>query len=482
MPDKSKNIDKLFQQKLNGHKVPAPKDAWVRIKEDMHKPAKTRMLWFTRIAAASVLLFLAFGAGYFLSKINSTSEDQLTEIPVLTNTQTHIPKNTETITQAIPWENEIVATDISNIGSDDFKQDVVQTDLDKNIISETFSDETNLFAENTSDKYVSDVESKVRSTDNNKVEPPIEIPENDQAIAENIPQNTEEIPEEAPTQVEEIPVMDDEMLHLLLISDYEFAEDFPLNPQKDNNSKWSIGGQVSPVYSYRAIDGDTYNTPDESVSVDYFNENEEGLVTVAGGISLNYRFSNKFSLGSGMYLSRIGVQNNDVLAYNDPENRNMYKLATSTGTVTINPKKFEAVIVAHVSTDKDSLPGDYTINGSFSQNLDYLEIPFILKYKVVNNKFSVNLLGGLSPGILVNNRSYFSVEGEKLQTGTVENINPLIYNSVLGIGLEYAISQKLSVNMEPSFKYSLTPVNSNGSLNYHPYSISWFTGISYKIY
>ncbi|NLO52227.1 MAG: hypothetical protein GX103_13845 [Bacteroidales bacterium] len=57
----------------------------------------------------------------------------------------------------------------------------------------------------------------------------------------------------------------------------------------------------------------------------------------------------------------------------------------------------------------------------------------------------------------------------------------MIYISVLGMGAQYAISSKISVNLAPTFKYSLTPVNTSNSLGYHPYSLSWFTGVSYKL-
>jgi hypothetical protein len=91
------------------------------------------------------------------------------------------------------------------------------------------------------------------------------------------------------------------------------------------------------------------------------------------------------------------------------------------------------------------------------------------------------LSGGLSPGILVNNRSYFNVDGEKVQTGYTQNIKPVIYNSVMGLGIEYSITTKLFINLDPLFKYSLSPINSNSGIKYHPYSVSWFTGITYKL-
>ena len=74
-----------------------------------------------------------------------------------------------------------------------------------------------------------------------------------------------------------------------------------------------------------------------------------------------------------------------------------------------------------------------------------------------------------------------SIDNEKIQTGFTENIKPMIYNSVLGLGIAYEISKKVSINLSPTFKYSLSPVNTGSGLKYHPYSLSWFTGISYKL-
>jgi hypothetical protein len=276
-------------------------------------------------------------------------------------------------------------------------------------------------------------------------------------------------------------MMDDEMLQRLLLGEDAFA--YQDQPAEENTTPkgWSIGGQLSPSYSYRTLSGDAYSTPKEKVGTEYFNEMESGIMTVGGGISLDYQLGERLTIASGLYLSRIGQQNESVLAYNDPDGHGMYKLASSTGSVSVNPVQFTQVLADQAASAKDEIPGDYVANSSFVQNLDYLEVPLVLKYRLLDKRFGINLMGGISPGILVNNRSYFEFEGQKLQTGTTENIQPMIYNSVLGIGVEYAISRKISVNLAPSFKYSLTPVNTSNSLGYHPYSLSWFTGVSYKL-
>jgi len=495
MSDYHQNIDKIIQQKLKGHKVKAPVNAWSRLQNDLHRPAKRGYFWLTRAAAAAVLLMIAFGGGYFYSDLNRQDDGKMAELPKVDELQTiqnpgsqtadfvakdddrqpSIDKNKASYQarQSPSAQNNLAANNQPIITSQDSQLD--QND-DRILLAEATADDTEtneLSGENDAEN------ANTFEAQKNK------IVEQGEAVAENIEEKVESPIENNNTDEiitsGEIPVMSDEMLHQLLISgDDEFAE---VNIQEANqalNGKWKIGGRVSPVYSYRSIDGSAIEIPDETVDVGYFNDNENGLTTIGGGISLEYMFNDRLSMGSGMYMSRIGQQNNEVLAYNDPESSNMYKLTTSTGTVTVNPTKFESVIVDQAASAKDP-PGDYTVNGSFIQNLDYLEVPLVLKYKVIDKKFSVNVSGGLSPGILVNNRSYFEFEGEKLQTGTTENIDPFIYNSVLGIGLEYAISRKFFINMEPSFKYSLAPVNSNNGIDYHPYSISWFTGISYKI-
>ena len=495
MPDFIKNIDKLFQLKLKDHKVKAPANAWSRLQNDLHQPAKRGYFWLSRAAAAAVLLMIAFGGGYFYSDLSRHDDGEIAELPRAEKSQTIQNPDSQTadfiekenVNQGVIDQDKTFGNDerssssqnstaINNQSKSASTQPVIKQDVDEKIFAgaKVEVNETNVAID----------ESAAEIANTPETLPNINV-EQGGVLAENIGGDNKLIPADTQSdeiiQSDEIPTMSDEMLHQLLISgNDEFAHINIPGANKVSNGNWKIGGRVSPVYSYRSINGSALEIPDETVDAGYFNDNESGLTTIGGGLSLEYMFNERLSMGSGMYMSRIGQQNNEVLAYNDPKSSNMYKLTTSTGTVTVNPVKFESVIVNQAASAKDS-PGDYTVNGTFIQNLDYLEVPLVLKYKVLDKKFSVNVSGGLSPGILVNNRSYFEFEGEKLQTGTTENIDPFIYNSVLGIGLEYAISRKFFISMEPSFKYSLAPVNSNNGIEYHPYSISWFTGISYKI-
>ena len=59
MAESKHPIDKLFSERLAGHKVNAPVNAWYRLQRDLHKPAKTRFFWYSRAAAAMVVAALA---------------------------------------------------------------------------------------------------------------------------------------------------------------------------------------------------------------------------------------------------------------------------------------------------------------------------------------------------------------------------------------------------------------------------------------
>ncbi len=475
MSDNNLHIDKLFKDHLVGHKAKAPEHAWERLHGDLQKNKRTSPVWMWRSIAASLLLLLTFGAGYFLSEYRNKADDQITHSTPVEHKAPSDVSVTDSMIREIPDE-EIIRKPDPIIGKPETliadvhrpEQESHKTDKDTYQQQEKILPHTDEIAE------VFDDSSAIEFPEKQETETP--IPTEDIAVLQDA------TPAEIEPAVTEAPVTDPEVLKRLLSEDYDLAFDTGLAGKTDISSNWSIGARFSPVYSYRNLGGSSMQTSGSSIEKSYFDEVEDGILTLAGGISLDYRINDRWSIGSGMYVSRIGQVNNQVLAMASPDNSGMFKLTTSTGSVSINPRKFQSVMVQQQVSVKDTIAGGYMVNGSFVQNLDYLEVPLVLNYKVTDSRFSINLMGGVSPGILVNNRSFFEKDGEKLQTGITEDLSPMIYNSLVGVGLQYAISDKVSVNLEPTFKYSLSPINTSDGLNFHPYSMSWFTGVSYRFY
>lgn len=475
MADKNSNIDKFFNERLTGHQVKAPAGAWERLHDELHKTNTVRLVWIWRSAAAAILLLITFTAGYYFSDYQKDNIQQLASSQP---------------TELAQPEAGSPDPDLAGISIPDTQSEIAEEKSEKIILAQAdFEQSNSLQSQNL---QLSD-----ESTEATAFELTSQSPD-EQALIDPEKRNEIGAPEELPTLSSEILIQDEiaeefnqpenhlfddpEFLKQMLLADERLALDLNDQPEKGATSNWSIGGRLSPLYSYRTLNEGSYDTGNEEVAKEYFDEVESGLLTIAGGISLNYKFSERWSLGSGMYVSRIGQENSQVLAFAAPGGSGMYKLATSAGAVTINPAKFQSVMVEQQVSVKDTIPGGYIVSGDFVQNLDYFEVPFIMHYKVTDHKFSVLLMGGISPGILVNNRSYFKTDGQKVQTGIIEDVNPMIYNSLVGFGLEYLISEKVSLNFDPTFKYSLSPVNNSNNMSAHPYSISFFTGITYKFY
>ena len=53
------------------------------------------------------------------------------------------------------------------------------------------------------------------------------------------------------------------------------------------------------------------------------------------------------------------------------------------------------------------------------------------------------------------------------------------YSANLGLGLNYNVSKKVKVNLEPMFKYQINTFN-NSAGDFKPYFIGVYTGLSYK--
>jgi hypothetical protein len=103
-----------------------------------------------------------------------------------------------------------------------------------------------------------------------------------------------------------------------------------------------------------------------------------------------------------------------------------------------------------------------------------------LRYKVIDKTIGLNLIGGLAYNLLVHNSVYTTVNGSKYPIGDTKGLNPLSMSSSLGMGMEYNFSDKLSLNLEPMFRYYLNPFSTSASSLTHPYSFGIFSGVSYK--
>jgi hypothetical protein len=257
-----------------------------------------------------------------------------------------------------------------------------------------------------------------------------------------------------------------------------------------SHDKWGVGTQVSPIYSYRNLETSGGNASGAS----YYNDVENGIVSYAGGVNVHYSPLKRLSVQSGLYYSNMGMKvGNAYYATIDNRFNSMDKTPTiqasinnSTGVIETQQGLDYAIAANPVPQPGWELASQNVIassqdapEGEILQQFQYLELPLILRYRVIDRRLGFHFLGGLSSNFLVGNSAYYQEGGNKEQIGTTGNLRPVNYSSVVGMGVDYSVSKRFHINLEPTFRYYLNSINTGSVIQSHPYTIGIFTGLLY---
>jgi Outer membrane protein beta-barrel domain len=260
------------------------------------------------------------------------------------------------------------------------------------------------------------------------------------------------------------------------------------NTQQDNSERWSVAAMASPTYYSKFNPG-----KDELAS--QLMSTEKPVISYSGGVAFTYKLSKRLSIQTGLYYSSFGQEVDGVNSYagfmpfdNTKGDHNFEVLTTNGHVITTNPDVFLSSsglvdrIETNISKDVfDPQKADLQyVDNNIQQDLSYLELPIKLRYKVVDKLVDINLIGGVSYNLLVGNSVYSVSDEGKYPIGKTEGLNPIIVSSSIGMGLGYNFSENFSLNLEPTFRYYLSPFNDMVSSGMHPYSFGVFSGISYK--
>jgi hypothetical protein len=253
-------------------------------------------------------------------------------------------------------------------------------------------------------------------------------------------------------------------------------------------NRWSIAAMASPTYL------SSFNSGSDGLSKQ-LSSSEQSLISYSGGVAFSYKISKRFSIQSGLYYSSLAQKVDGINSFSGflpygtlTKGDHNFEVLTTNGTVfTSNPDVFlsangsDRIVTAYTNDVFDPKKASLQpVSTSLDQNFKYLEVPMILKYKLIDKTLGINLIGGLSYNLLVGNSVYTTVDGSKYSIGKTQGLNPLTLSSSLGMGMEYNLSGKLSLNLEPTFRYYLNPFSSSTGSFIHPYSFGIFSGVSYK--
>ena len=156
---------------------------------------------------------------------------------------------------------------------------------------------------------------------------------------------------------------------------------------------------------------------------------------------------------------------------------NNIALSTNIGVANIELPAGTEVALASPSPD---FAREEVQNYDFDQRAGYVEVPFNLRFMLIEQRMGLYVLGGVNMNILVSNTVALGSETEVVAKGQIEGLNPMTFSSNLGLGFNYAITKHFNFSLEPMLKFQLTSLNSQSVYNSKPYTAGVFTGLSYR--
>jgi hypothetical protein len=461
--DRRKNkTDELFHSHLRNFDTSPPEKAWKEISSRLSQDRKKqRMVVFWRMAA-SVLVLIGIGTTFLLIRPS-------TETPVAERDQAIESIEQENVPERQPHSSqEVILADVESKPSESDVLPEVSQDI---IIEKSVTTIASL-----------STMTSISTISSERTSSPERVPMFLTGLSRyNTPDEQLLL-----AQVYSSPSLPQTEEGIDLLEDWEEDE-------QDSYSRWAIGSQVSPLYSYRSLPGNG----ESSATAGYFNDIENGMLAYAGGININYSPRKRLTLQSGLYYSKMGMKiGNAMYALNEmtfgasSRKTNLLAFSNSSGNIQAGDQYDEGLYsmaseqgqedAFTTITDLSKISSLSVSEAEIIQNFEYLEIPVIMRYRVVDRKVGFNVIGGMSTNFLVGRDAYFQLEGEKEFLGITQNLKTVNYSSVIGVGLDYAITSKLNLNFEPTFRYYLNSVNTLSVLRSHPYSLGFYTGLRYS--
>lgn len=239
---------------------------------------------------------------------------------------------------------------------------------------------------------------------------------------------------------------------------------------------WEVTPNFGPVF-YNSLDGGSSIDPSFADNV----QNSE--TNFSYGVQISYAVNSRLRIRSGVSNVNLGYTTEGLELATGPSTAGLQSInygAKQTVTTAVDRGSFDTPPPTNGMNPFNNLnPKSTGGNATLTQNLSYYEIPLELNYSLVDARFGVAMIGGISTLLLGNNEVVANDGDFREVLGGANNLNDVSFSTNVGLGFHYKISKKLKFNIEPMFKYQLNPYT-DSSVDFRPYYLGVYSGLSFK--
>ncbi|WP_338646702.1 hypothetical protein V5J73_14525 [Flavobacterium sp. KS-LB2] len=480
MNDK-KNIDRLFQERFKDFESEPSEQVWINIHASLKEKEEDRKVipfWIKSSGIAAAFLLGFFLLNTFINNEVELKNGVVIDTKNLKNSfdgkdssldktkKEQNPLELKTIPQVVvnkiktgkTDEKEIISSDRFKINSNKEKNQngsVVYFQKNNSPLKQTSANNGNqnatvVTAEKNNTKNYNPFENIRQNQSLEKSN----LKENENAKIVAIDTKKEpSSPAETPNELEEI----------LKKKKGEEKEAVVLNQK----NKWQITPNIAAVY---------LNSNSGGSAIDpQFSENQKtGDNSLSFGVGVNYAVSKKVALRSGINKLSLGYNTNNVVYSTGLANNNLANINYSSNALI--EIKNQTALNGLITFEKDL---QKTNTGAINQKMGYYEVPLEVSYAVLDKKFGINVIGGVSTLFLSQNKISLVSSETNVKLGEAKNLNQVHFSTNVGLGFKYQIIKSFQINVEPMVKYQLNTF-SNNSGDFKPLFIGLYSGISYS--
>ncbi|MDH2207843.1 MULTISPECIES: hypothetical protein [unclassified Empedobacter] len=432
-------FDQHIKDKLSQPQLP-PLDAWKNIQEKLDEKEKKKRIipLFYWIGSTAACLVTGISIYYF---------NQNDAVNV-----NHTPTNEVVKTKSTSKES--IKKDLNNI------EHTKEKSFDNKIVSSVKkSSKSNQKTIQSSSSYFENIigESTLFSNTipNQKEDKTLELSQKNSTQKDNFVQNNSSInPKNEVSEKETNPkILEEKPLELVLQEEEKKKEKVEIK-------------QKSPLLTISSYINPTKVLESKSILANEFNDyNIKNNITVAYGAKVSVRLNDKINVRSG--IAKVELEQNTT-NINSGINTGVYALSASMPKSSNNITYHSNIRVVGDNTSHTTMTMLSSETNTMEQKVHYIEVPLEIEYKLASfDKFNILAIAG---------GSYFAVTKNSIsladtntrsnyKLGEANNLNNSSYSANAGVKLEYNLSNKSSINLEPNYRYMLNPLKNVDAKN-----------------